>query len=96
LLLPLSDAVIAAVPAETAVTVNAAVVAPAWTVAAVSTLATAVLLLDSKTLDVPVAGAARVTVPCAVPPAGILVGLSATVATVTVEVGPEGESELPH
>jgi hypothetical protein len=95
LLLPLNDAVIVTVPAETAVTVNAAVVAPAWTVIAVSTLAIAVLLLDSEMLDAAVAGAASVTVPCPVPPAGRLVGLTATLATAAVVVGPDGEFE-PH
>jgi hypothetical protein len=64
LLLPLIDAVIVALPAEIAATVNTALDEPAATVTTVGTVATAVLLLDSETVAPPVGAAAdNVTVP---------------------------------
>ena len=78
-LLPASDAVIVDVPADIAVTVNAALAAPARTVTGVCTVATAGLLLDNAMLAPPADAAAdRVTVPCTVAPAAMLDELSAT------------------
>jgi hypothetical protein len=93
----LSDAVIVAVPAATAVTVNVALDEPAWIVMGVCTVATAGLLLDSEML-VPPAGAAvvRVTVPCPLLPAATLVAFSATPETARVIVGPVGELGPAH
>jgi hypothetical protein len=91
----LSDAVIVAVPAERAVTVNVALDEPAWTVTGVCTVATAGLLLDSEILDPPAAAAVRVTVPCPVPPAAMLVAFNVTLATAEV-VGTVGEPEPPQ
>jgi hypothetical protein len=92
----LSDAVIVVVPAERAVTVNVALDEPAWTVTGVCTVATAGLLLDSEILDPSAAAAAvRVTVPCPVPPAAMLVAFNVTLATAEV-VGTVGEPEPPQ
>jgi hypothetical protein len=78
-LLPLIDAVMVAAPADMAVTVNAALDAPAWTVTGVCTVATAVLLLESKILAPPAdAAVVRLTVPCTVVPMAMLDELSAT------------------
>jgi hypothetical protein len=59
----LSDAVIVAVPAATAVTVIVALVAPACTVTGDCTVATPVLLLVSATLAAVVGAAVSATVP---------------------------------
>ena len=98
LLLPLSDAVIVAVPAATAVTANVAVVAPAGTIMGVCTVATAGLLLDSEILVPPVGAAAvRVTVPWTLLPGTALVPFSATPDTARpVIVGRVGELDPPH
>ena len=67
---PLNDAVIMAVPAALAVTVNVTLDAPDGTMTGVWTVATVVLLLDSEMLEPPVgAGDVRLTVPCTVLPA---------------------------
>jgi len=93
--LPLSDAAIVAVPAETPVTANVALDAPAATSTGVCTIATAGLLVDSAMLEPPAGAAAvRLTVACPVPPAGTVAVLSVTLDTVGVPVdGAEGESE---
>jgi hypothetical protein len=83
--LPLAAAVIADVPAATPVTVNAADVWPAATVTDPGTVATAVLLLISVTVEPVVADS--VTVPCAKPPGLMLAGLMVTLETVSVGVG---------
>ena len=98
---PFNVAVIVAVPAATAVTVKVAVVAPAATDTEAGTVATAVLLLESWTVEPPLGAAAEsVTVPCPDPPALALFGLSATPAIDTVVVGGVGPGllllELPH
>jgi hypothetical protein len=94
----LSEAVIVAVPAATAVIANGAVVEPAWTMTGVCTVATAGLLLDRETLTPPVdAVAVRLTVPWLLLPATTLVAFSATPDTVgPVVVGAVGEPEPPH
>jgi hypothetical protein len=96
--LPLSDAVMAAMPAVNAATVNVALDAPAWIVTDVCTVATVGLLLDSEILAPAVgATAVRLTVPCPLLPAARLVGLSATLDTASVVVvGPVDESDPPH
>jgi len=91
----LSDAVIVAVPAATAVTVNVALNEPGGTVTGVCTVATDGLLLDSGIVAPPAAAAVRVTVPWPVPPTATLAAFSATLATARV-VGPVGELEPPH
>ena len=91
----MSDAVIVVVPAATAVTVNVALNEPAGTVTGVCTVATDGLLLDSGIVAPPGATSVRVTVPCPLPPAGMLVAFSVTLATPTV-VGTVGEPEPPH
>jgi hypothetical protein len=98
LLLPLSDAVIVAVPAATAATANVAVAAPAGTMTGVCTVATAGLLLDSEMLTPPVdAAAMRLTVPCTLPPTATLVPFSAIPDTAgLVIVGMVGELDPPH
>jgi hypothetical protein len=91
--LPLSEAVIVAVPTPAAVTMNVALVAPAITATDGATVATAELLLDSDTVA-PSAGAAadRVTPPWTVAPRAAFVALSETPAT----VGPLGETGEPE
>ena len=91
----MSDAVIVVVPAVTAVTVNVALNEPAGTVTGVCTVATDGLLLDSGIVAPPGAASVRVTVPCPVAPAGMLVAFSVTLATPT-DVGTVGEPEPPH
>jgi hypothetical protein len=90
----LSDAVIVAVPAATAVTLNVALDDPAGIITAVCTVATAGALLVSATL-VPLTGAivVRLTVPSPLPPTWMLVMLKATPDTVAA-VGASGEE--PH
>jgi hypothetical protein len=94
--LPLSEAVIVAVPTPAAVTMNVALVAPAITATDGATVATAELLLDSDTVA-PSAGAAadRVTPPWTVAPRAAFVALSETPATVGPVVGETGELEPP-
>lgn len=89
---------IVAVPAATPATVNVTLVAPAWTVTGVCTVATAGLLLDSETLAPPVdAAAVRLTVPWPLLPAATLVAFSVTPDTADVAVvGTAGEPEPPH
>jgi hypothetical protein len=97
LVLPLSDAVMVAVPTDTAVTAIAALVEPACTVTGVCTVTIAGLLLDSDTIDPPLgAGAVSVTVPCPLPPTPTLVAPSVTLDTAGPPVGPVGEPEPPH
>ena len=91
----MSDAAMVVVPAATAVTVNVALDDPAGTVTGVCTVATEGLLLDSGIVAPPGATSERVTVPCPVPPAGMLVALSVTLVTATV-VGTVGEPDPPH
>ena len=88
-------AAIVAVPAETPVTANVALDAPAATSTGVCTVATAGLLVDSAMLEPPAGAAAlRLTVACPVPPAGTVAVLSVTLDTVGVPVdGAAGESE---
>jgi hypothetical protein len=95
---PLSDAVMAAVPVDTAVTVIVALDEPARTRTGVATVATAGLLLDNEMLEPPVgAGAVRLTVPSTMLPAATLVAPSATLDTAGVAVeGTVGEPELPQ
>jgi hypothetical protein len=90
----LSDAVIVAVPAATAATLNVTLDAPAGIRTGVCTVATAGALLVSAIL-VPLAGAIVVTltVPTSLPPTWTLVMLKATPATVFA-VGDVGEE--PH
>jgi hypothetical protein len=97
LLLPLNDAVIVAVPAATPNTANVALEEPAGIMTDVGTVATAGLLLDSEILAPPVdAAAERVTVPCPLLPAAMLV-LMATLDTPGIPfVAPVGDPELPH
>ena len=97
-LLPLSEAVMVAVPAATAAITNVALEEPAWIVSAVGTVATAGLLLDSETLTPPVdAAAVRLTVPCPLPPTATLVVFNTTADTAGVMgVGPAGELEPAH
>jgi hypothetical protein len=94
----LSVAVMVAVPAFTAVTVNVALDEPAGTITGVWTVATAELLLDSTILAPPAAAAdVRVTVASPLPPAATIVALSETPDTVGSPVeGPIGEPEPPH
>jgi hypothetical protein len=93
----LSAAVIVAVPAATAATVNVTLDAPAWIVRGVCTVATAELLLDSETLAPPVdAAPVRLTVPWPLLPATMLAVLRVTADTVGVVVGTVGELEPPH
>ena len=75
-----------AVPADTPVTVNVALVPPPATGTVAGTVATAVLLLVSAT-DPPLAPIAEVrfTVPCDVAPATMLAGFSDTLATVGLD-----------
>ena len=96
MLVPLSDAAIVAVPADTPVTVNVALDAPATIATVAGTVATAGLLLDSEMIT-PAAGAAVVivTVPCPLAPADTVVAASATADTPVVVVG-EVELEPPH
>jgi hypothetical protein len=76
-LLPFIDAVMAAVPADIAVTVNVALDDPGWIVRGVCTVATAGLPLDSAMLTAPIeAAAVRLTVPWTVAPAVVLDELS--------------------
>jgi hypothetical protein len=96
LLLPLSDAVMAVVPAATPTTTNVALEAPAAIVIGDCTVATAGLLLDSAMLAVAVAAAERLTVPCPLVPAAKLVAFSATPDTTAVALGPSGELDPPH
>jgi hypothetical protein len=95
--LPLSDAAIVAVPAETPVTANVALDEPAGTNTGVGTIATAGLLVDNAMLEPPAGAAAvRLTVAWPVPPAGTVGALRVTLDTVRVPVeGAAGESE-PH
>jgi hypothetical protein len=96
-LLPLSDAVIAAVPAAMAVTVNVAVDEPGWIVTGVWTVATAGLLLVSVTLAALGGDAMRVTVPCPVAPTTRLGGFNVTPDTARdAVVGELGEVEPPQ
>jgi hypothetical protein len=76
---PLSEAVIVAVPTPPAVTMNVALIAPAVTATDGATVATAELLLDSDT----------------VAPRAAFVALSETPATVGPVVGETGELEPP-
>jgi hypothetical protein len=93
----LSDAVIIAVPAATAVTVNVTLDEPAGIMTGVCTVATEGLLLDSEILAPPVdAAIVRLTVPCALLPAATLVAFSVTPDTAEVAVGVVGEPEQPH
>jgi hypothetical protein len=94
--LPLSEAVIVAVPTPPAVTMNVALVAVAITTTDGATEATAELLLDSDTVA-PSAGAAadKVTTPWTAAPRAAFVTLSETPATVGPVVGETGEP-LPH
>jgi len=94
--LPLAEAVIVAEPGATAVTVTAAVDAPAGTVTGDCTVATAVLLLASVTATPP-EGAAElsVTVPCTLAPAPIVDALSDRLAIAPPDEGAEGDFE-PH
>lgn len=92
--LPLTDAVIVAEPADTPVTVIVALDAPAGTVTGVCTDATPGLLLDNETAIPPVGAAApSVTVPCIVLPALTLVAFKAMRETVPVLLGAEGDPE---
>jgi hypothetical protein len=96
MLLPPIDAVIAAVPADTAVMVNVALDDPAGTVSVAGTVATAALLLTSATLA-PEDGAAAlsVTVPWPLAPAVTLAALNET--DDSAEVGEVGDVlEPPH
>jgi hypothetical protein len=94
--LPLSDAVIVAVPIPPAVTMKAALAAPATTATDAATVATDELLLDSETVA-PSAGAIpdKVTVPWTAAPLLTFVALSVTPVTVG-PVGEIGELEPPH
>jgi hypothetical protein len=91
--LPFSDAVMIAVPAVIAASVNEALDEPAWMVTGVCTVAIEGLLLDKEILAPPVGAAAvRLTVPCPLLPAGRLVAFSATPETAgVVVVAPVGE-----
>ncbi len=96
MLLPPIDAVIAAVPADTAVMVKVALDDPAGTVSVAGTVATAALLLASATLA-PEDGAAAlsVTVPWPLAPAVTLAALNVT--DDSAEVGEVGDVlEPPH
>jgi hypothetical protein len=97
-LLPLSDAVIVAVPAATAATVNVTLDEPAWIVTGVCTVAAAGLLLDSEITAPPGdAAAVRLTVPWPVLPAATLVAFSVILDTAAdVVVGTAGEPEPPQ
>jgi hypothetical protein len=97
LLLPLNPTVIAAVPADTPVTVKLAVDEPPAIIMDDGTAATEGLLLESVTFA-PAAGAAavRLTVPCVLAPTDRLVEFSATLETVTMVVGVVGELDPPH
>jgi hypothetical protein len=97
-LLPLSVAVIVAVPLAMAVTVNGALMEPAAIAIGVCTVATAGLLLARATFAPPAgAAAARVTAPWVVDPATTVDALSVTLATVAPPlVGVVGELELEH
>lgn len=89
---------IVAVPAATAVTVNAALVDPAAIAIEFCTVATAELLLVSATFAPPAgAAAARATVPCVVEPAASVDVLSVTLATSDRPfVAAVGDPELEH
>jgi hypothetical protein len=92
--MPFSDAAMIAFPAETAVTVSAALDSPAAIVAGVCTAATPGLLLDNDTVTPPAgAGDVNVTVPLDVVPAARFVETSAMLA-IPVPDGPAGELEL--
>src|SRR3954451_25372051 len=92
---PPLDAENVAVPAETPVTVNVPVEAPAATVTGDVTVATAALLLVTVTLTAAAADEASVTVPCALPPTPMVVAPSVTLDTFTpfVGVGEEGDDD---
>jgi hypothetical protein len=98
--LPLTAAVILAVPAATPVTVNGAVDDPAGIVIGDCTVATAGLLLVNVTLAAAAGAAAIDTVPCAVPPIPIVDGLRATLDSpgpvVVAEVGELEPHRLAH
>jgi hypothetical protein len=96
MLLPPIDAVIAVVPADTAVMVNVALDDPAGTVSVAGTVATAALLLANAMLA-PEDGAAAlsVTVPWPVPPAVTLAAPNVT--DDSAKVGEVGDVlEPPH
>ena len=93
---PFSDAVIVAVPAASASTVNVPLEAPEAIVIAFWTVAVMALLLERSTLSPAAgAGAVSVTVPTVVAPAATLVEVSETLDTVTIDVGLAGEFD-PH
>jgi hypothetical protein len=97
LLLPLNDAVIVAVPAAIAETMNVALDAPAGTMTDDCTPATAGLLLDNETLAPPPdAAPVRLTVPGPLLPTAMLVAFNVTFDTAIVFVGPVGDAEPPH
>jgi hypothetical protein len=92
-LLPLSVAVIVALPDETPVTVNVADVAPDATATDAGTDATAALLLTSPTVAPPLPAAfARVTVPCMFEPVVRAAPKNVTLAMLP-PVGDVGEFE---
>lgn len=97
LLPPFNVAVTVAVPAPTAVIVNAAVEAPADTVTGDWTVTTAGLLLINATLALADEADDNVTVPCPVLPSASAAPLRVTDATVgPVGVGADGVLDPPH
>ena len=94
--MPPIDAVMTAVPGATAATANVALDDPAGIVSVAGTLATAALLLASEGSCLPPAPRpTRVTVPCTLPPAAMLLALSAT-AVMPVDVDVAAVDDPPH
>lgn len=87
---------IVAVPAASAVTVNVALDEPAWIVMGVCTVATAGLLLVSVIFVAVDAAAVRLTVPCPLLPAAMVVAFSAIPDTARTVVGEVDGPEPPH
>jgi hypothetical protein len=94
-LAPLADAVMIAVPTDTAVTVNVALDAPVAIVTDAGTVATAALLVVSVTLIAAVVAPARLIVPCPLLPTAIVEVVSATAETAGDVLADVGELE-PH
>jgi hypothetical protein len=94
----LTDAVIVAAPAATAVIVNVALDELAGIVTDAGTVATAALLVESEIVAPPATVEAfRVTVPCPLVPAATLAAFSETLETAgVVVVAAVGEPEPPH
>ena len=87
---------IVALPAATAVTVNAPLVDPGATAIDDWTVAIAGLLLASATFAPPAgAGAVSVTVPCVVEPAASVEAASVTLATAPL-LGVDGDPDPEH